>query len=116
MFSQIKDRKHIEQNFHSAARVMPLVGLWGAGGVNNFSVGICDGASSTARSSFCIGLKFPSYRNQCSPIAVGPSDISGKNWCGPVNSSTAADRMSDENFGANPVFWGPKFGLGTCKK
>ena len=51
MFSQIKDRKHIEQNFHSVAKVMRGVGLLGAGGVKNFSVGICDGAPSTARSS-----------------------------------------------------------------
>ena len=32
MFSQIKDRKHIEQNFHSVARVMPqgvTCGCWG---------------------------------------------------------------------------------------
>ena len=29
------------------------MGLRGAGGVKNFSVGICDGAPSTARSSFC---------------------------------------------------------------
>ena len=27
MFSQIKDRKHIDQNFHSVAKVMPWVGL-----------------------------------------------------------------------------------------
>ena len=33
MISQIKDRKHIEQNFHSVAGVMPQgVGLGGAGG------------------------------------------------------------------------------------
>ena len=32
VFSQIKDGKHIEQNFHSVARVMPRVGLGGAGG------------------------------------------------------------------------------------
>ena len=51
VFSQIKDRKHVEQNFHSVARVMPRVGLVGAGGVKNFSVGICDGAPSTSRSS-----------------------------------------------------------------
>ena len=51
MFSQIKDRKHIEQNFHSVAKVMPWGGMRGAGGVKNFSVGICDGALSTARSS-----------------------------------------------------------------
>ena len=54
MFSGIKDRKHIKQNFHSIAKVMPEVGLRGAGGVKNFSVGICDGAPSTARSSFKI--------------------------------------------------------------
>ena len=41
---------------------------------------------------------------QCSPIAVGPSDISGNDWCGPINSFPAADRMSDENFGVIPVF------------
>ena len=51
VFSQIKDRIHIEQNFHSVAKVMPRGGTWGAGGVKNFSVGICDGAPSTARSS-----------------------------------------------------------------
>ena len=52
MFSQIKDRKHIEQSVHSVARVMPRVGLGGAGGVKNLSVGISDDASSTARSSY----------------------------------------------------------------
>ena len=31
VFSQIKDRKHIEQNFHSVARIMPQGGTWGAG-------------------------------------------------------------------------------------
>ena len=53
VFSQIKDRKHIEQNFHSVAGIMPqgwdLVML----GLKNFRVGTCDGASSTARSSYC---------------------------------------------------------------
>ena len=29
VFSQIKDRKHIEQNFNSVARVMPRRGAWG---------------------------------------------------------------------------------------
>ena len=60
MFSQIKDRKHIEQNFYSVAKVMPQVGTAGAGGVKNFSMGICDGAPSTARSSLnskCSGIK-----------------------------------------------------------
>ena len=52
MSSQIKDRKHIEQNVHSVTKAMPQMGLWGAGGVKNLSVGICDGAPSTACSSF----------------------------------------------------------------
>ena len=54
MFSQIKDKKHIEQNFDSVARVM-LQG-WDLGvldGVKNFSVGIRDGAPSTVHSSLC---------------------------------------------------------------
>ena len=37
-FLQIKDRKHIEQNFHSVA--ITRVGLQGAGWVKNFSLGI----------------------------------------------------------------------------
>ena len=41
---------------------------------------------------------------QCSPMAVGPSDISGNDWLGPINNSPAADRMSDEIFRANLVF------------
>ena len=53
-FLQIKDRKHIEQNFHSVAGVMhaPGVGLGGTGWVKNFSVGICHGAPLTANSSY----------------------------------------------------------------
>ena len=35
-------------------RSCPGLGLRGAGGVKNFSVGICDGAPSTARSSFIL--------------------------------------------------------------
>ena len=57
MLSQIKDRKHIEQNFHSVAWVMPQwwdLGVLGGGG-QNFSVGIRDGAPSTVPSSLvCI--------------------------------------------------------------
>ena len=49
---KIKDRRNIEQNFHSVAKVIPRVGLWGAGGVKNFNVGICDDAPSIARSSY----------------------------------------------------------------
>ena len=35
VFSQIKDRKHIEQNFHSVAKVMREVGTSGCWGVKN---------------------------------------------------------------------------------
>ena len=55
VFSQINDRKHIEQNFHSVAGSMPHGWDLGVmGGVKNFSLGSCDGAPSTARSSFLI--------------------------------------------------------------
>ena len=49
VYSKMKDRKHIEQNFHSVAKVKTGAGLMGAGGVKNFSVGICDCAPSTAQ-------------------------------------------------------------------
>ena len=53
---------------------------------------------------------------QCSPMAVRPLDISGKDWCGPVNSFQAADHiMSNENFGVNPVFFGRNLSLGPTK-
>ena len=53
VFSQIKDRKHTEQNFQFVASIRPQGLHWGAGGVKNFSVVICDGAPLTARSSLC---------------------------------------------------------------
>ena len=54
---------------------------------------------------------------QCSPMAVGPSDISGNDWLGPMNSSPAADRMSDEISERISFFW-PNFffALGSRKK
>ena len=58
VFSQIKDRHHIEQNFYSVAKVMPRGGTAGCWGVNNFSLGICDGAISTANSSSYIKFKW----------------------------------------------------------
>ena len=42
VFSKIKDRKHIEQNFHSVARVMPqggTLGCWGGGGAKTLAWG-----------------------------------------------------------------------------
>ena len=64
----MKDRKLIEQNFHSVARIMlqgwDLVvkvvgGGGGGGGIKHFSVGICNGASSTMHSTFTLLLYFP---------------------------------------------------------
>ena len=50
LFLQIKDRIHVEQNFHSVPRSCPGLGLGsaggGGGGVKNFSMGICDARSS----------------------------------------------------------------------
>ena len=68
MFSQLKDRKHIEHNFHSVAGVMPQrwdLGELG-GGVKNSSVGICHGAPSTAHSSciFIISLQLSHCYNR----------------------------------------------------
>ena len=39
VFSQIKDRKHIEQNFCSVAKVMARGGISGSGGVKNVAWG-----------------------------------------------------------------------------
>ena len=74
MFSQIKDRKHIEQNFHSDAKVMPRggtpEGLRVAGGVKNFSVRICDGAPSTARSSLKFQMRYLVVSKKKNPLFV----------------------------------------------
>ena len=51
VFSPIKDIKHIERGFRFVAWVCPRGVTWVCWG-QNFSVGICDGAPSTARSSF----------------------------------------------------------------
>ena len=48
-------------------------------------------------------------------MAVGPSDISGNDWLGPINSSLVADRMSYEIFGANVRFFGRNLSLGHSK-
>ena len=48
-------------------------------------------------------------------MAVGPSDISGNDWLGPINSSPAADCMSNEIFGANLVFFGRNLRFGHAK-
>ena len=44
-------KNYIEWNFYSVAGVMPPGWDLGVLGVKNFSVGICDGAPSTAHSS-----------------------------------------------------------------
>ena len=50
-------RKYIEQNFDSVAWVMSQGWDLGVLGVQNLSVGICDGAPSTAHSSLCFFLR-----------------------------------------------------------
>ena len=57
MFLQIRDQKHIEQNFHSVSKVMPRGGTAGAGGVKNFSMGICDGAPSTVHCFILVQIR-----------------------------------------------------------
>ena len=52
VFSQIKIESILNRIFILLPRSCPGVGLRGAGGVKNFSRGICDGAPSTAHSSF----------------------------------------------------------------
>ena len=47
-FLQTKDRKHIEQNYHSLAVVMPQGWDLGCWWVKNFFMGICDGGPLTA--------------------------------------------------------------------
>ena len=52
-----RDKKHIEQNFHSIAGGHAKWMELGVAGGQNFSVAICDGAPSTARSS-CLLFSF----------------------------------------------------------
>ena len=58
VFSQIKIEIILNKIFILLPRSCPGEGLRGAGGVNNFSLGICDGATSTANSSFYIKFKW----------------------------------------------------------
>ena len=51
MFSQIKENI-LNRNFILLLGSCPMGGTWGCWGVKNFSVGISDGAPSTAHSSF----------------------------------------------------------------
>ena len=61
MFSQIKENI-LNRIFYSVAGVMPqgwdIEVLGGRGGVKNFSMGICDGAPSTAHSSYFCCILF----------------------------------------------------------
>ena len=57
MFSQIKDRKHIEQNFHSVASVMPRGGTSGRWGESKpLAWGFAMAPPSTARSSYVVAV------------------------------------------------------------
>ena len=50
----IKDIEHIEHNVYSVAWAISQGRDFGVLGINNLNVGICDGAPSTARSSYRI--------------------------------------------------------------
>ena len=72
----------------------------------------------TLKDLFNLSLQLHScfeYVSQCSPMAVGPPDISGNDWCGPVNSSPVADRMSDEKFQSKSRFFGRNLSLRPAK-
>ena len=93
VLSQIKDRKHIEHNyFHSVAKVMPWGGTAWCWGVENFSVGICDGAPSTARSSiYFIFLLFRSgYVTKIMKLIQKWKKIEVKNWTVPFRHFSVA--------------------------
>ena len=65
VFSQIKDRKHIEQNFHSVARVMPrgwTCGCWGVTMSNYRNIKISDGCVS-AQIRKGLGMHLVTYTN-----------------------------------------------------
>ena len=55
VFSQMKDTYISDGIFILSPGSCPGWDLWVLGGVKNFSVGICDGTPSTARSSFFKG-------------------------------------------------------------
>ena len=61
MFSQIKDRKPIEQNFHSVARVMPEGGTSVLGGVKNLAWGFAMAPPSTAHSTTSLIVSIYAY-------------------------------------------------------
>ena len=61
MFPKIKDIKHIEQNFILLSGSCPSGGTKDAGAFKYFSMGICDCASSTARSSSEMVIVIPKF-------------------------------------------------------
>ena len=68
MISQIKDRKHTEQNFHSVARVMPRGGTCG-----------CWGESKTLAWGFAMAphrlRALVLYVISCSDLGLGSVDV-----------------------------------------
>ena len=68
VFSQIKDRKHIEQNFYSVAKVMPHGGTAGCWGSQKLLRGDLRWPPSTARSSIHLKLQITTlkyFNNSC---------------------------------------------------
>ena len=86
------------------SRSGPGVGLLGAGGVKNFSVGIYDGALSTARSSFWLCIEeMVEHWNQLhykiNLMCYAPAKaqtILGTNQCSQISFCFALNRYSLE--------------------
>ena len=60
-FLQIKDRKHIEQNFHSVAGVYPRSGTWGCWVGQKLKGGDLRWGPLTAHSSLSMSFSFPIF-------------------------------------------------------
>ena len=85
MFSQIKDRKHIEQNFYSVAKVMPRGGTGGAGESKTLAWGFAMAPHRLrALVKYCPQLDImnivPSWISVISLNIVSQLDISEKNY------------------------------------
>ena len=72
MFSQIKDRKHIEQNIHFDVWVIPWgwdLGVLGGGGSKTLTWGFA-APPSTAHSSLCFGVYHAVLSVHCSHVVT----------------------------------------------
>ena len=87
VFSQIKDKNILNRIFILLPGSCPGVGLVGAGGVKNFSVGICDGAPLAVRSSLNF-VRVKMYRQaiarlRCTSLRL---EIEAGRWHKPIRT------------------------------